>query len=39
VAEKLAVEVARRAETLGVEVRIVRGVGEAPLVLNQVARS
>jgi nucleotide-binding universal stress UspA family protein len=39
VAEQLAAEVARRAETLGVEVRFERRVGEAPWVLHQVALS
>jgi nucleotide-binding universal stress UspA family protein len=38
-AEELAVEVASRAETLGVEVTFVRGIGDAPYVLTEVARS
>ena len=37
-AEKLAAEVARRAETLGVEVKFVRGMGDASRVLTKVAR-
>jgi nucleotide-binding universal stress UspA family protein len=38
-AEKLAAEVTRRAETLGVEVKFVRGMGDASRVLTEVARS
>ena len=37
-AKQLAAEVARRAETLGVEVRFVRGMGDASAVLTKVAR-
>lgn len=39
VAEELADEVARRADMLGIEVRFVRGMGDAPRVLADVARS
>jgi nucleotide-binding universal stress UspA family protein len=38
-AEQLAAEVARRADTLGVEVSFVRGTGDASRVLAEVARS
>jgi nucleotide-binding universal stress UspA family protein len=38
-AEELEAEVARRADALGVEVRFVRGIGDAPRVLMEVARS
>jgi nucleotide-binding universal stress UspA family protein len=39
VAQELADEVARRADTLGVEVRFVRGLGDASRALAEVARS
>ena len=38
-AEELAVEVAGRADTLGVEVTFVRGMGDAPRVITEVARA
>jgi nucleotide-binding universal stress UspA family protein len=38
-AEELAVEVARRADLLGVKVKFVRGMGDASRVLTEVARS
>ena len=38
-AEQLAAEVTRRADTLGVEVSFVRGTGDATRVLAEVARS
>ncbi len=38
-AEELAAEVARRADMLGVEVRFIRGIGDAVHVLTDVARS
>jgi nucleotide-binding universal stress UspA family protein len=38
-AEELAVEVARRADTLGVAVRFVRGMGNTARVLTEVARA
>ena len=37
--EELADEVARRADALGVEVSFVRGIGDAPHVLTEVAHS
>jgi nucleotide-binding universal stress UspA family protein len=37
--EDLADEVARRADALGVEVNFVRGFGDAPHVLTEVAHS
>src|SRR5271167_2294289 len=39
VARELASEVARRAKTLGVEVRFMRGAGNTSRVLSEVARS
>jgi nucleotide-binding universal stress UspA family protein len=39
ITEALADEVARRAETLGVEVSFVRGIGDAAHVLTEVAHS
>lgn len=38
-AEELAAEVARRADSFGVEVRFVTGMGDRPRVLTEVARS
>lgn len=38
-AEELAAEVAKRADTLGVEVRFIRGMGDAVHVLTDVAHS
>jgi nucleotide-binding universal stress UspA family protein len=38
-AEELANDVARRADSLGVDVRFVRGIGDASRVLTEVARS
>jgi nucleotide-binding universal stress UspA family protein len=38
-AKELAVEVARRADSFGVAVGFVRGMGDAPRVLTEVARS
>jgi nucleotide-binding universal stress UspA family protein len=38
-AEELANEIALRTDSLGVEVRFVRGIGDAPRVLAEVART
>jgi nucleotide-binding universal stress UspA family protein len=39
ITEELADEVVRRADTLGVEVSFVRGIGDAPHVLTEMARA